>query len=255
MKISDIMTENPKCVEPDDLITKARSLIRDSGFRALPVSKNGVLVGIITRGDILKITSTRTNLTVKGLMRAPIFVYPDDEVFYAAKKMFESEVRQLVVVEKTNNKIVGIVSSMDVLSTFIKEEYRPKKHTVSEIMHEPVFCNVSDEISKIWNQMSASGLSGFPVVKGKNMVVGFVTMGDIIRGGYRISKESGKQKTIKIANIMKPLVAITTPEKSISDVAEVMVKNRIIRVPVVDKEKTKTLLGIVDIEDVIGAYL
>lgn len=253
MKISDIMTENPTCIEPDDLVTKARAFMRDSGFRALPVSKNGVLVGIITRGDVLKVTSTRTNLTVKGLMRMPISVYSDDEVFYAARKMFESGVRQLVVIERTRNKIAGIVSSMDILSAFLKEEYRVKAHTAGEIMNDPVFCSASDEISKIWNIMSASGLSGFPVVKGKKVVVGFVTMGDIIRGGYMISRESGKQKSTKIAKVMKSLVTTVTPEESTTEVAEIMVRNKIIRVPVVDKEKK--LLGIVDIEDILGAYL
>lgn len=252
MKVSDIMTPNPTCIEPDELITKARAIMRNSGFRALPVCKNGIPEGIITRGDVLRVTSTRSNLTVKGLMRTPIFVYSDEDIFSVARKMVESGVRQLIVTNRTNNKIIGIVSSMDVLLAFLKEEYRSKHKTVKEIMKDAIFCNENDEVSKIWNMMSASGLSGFPVVKGKR-VVGFVTTGDIIRGGFRISRESGKQKPIKISKVMKALVITVHPEDSITKVAEIMARNRIIRVPVVDKDKK--LLGIVDIEDIIGSYL
>lgn len=252
MKIIDIMTPNPKCIEPDDLITKARAIMRDSGFRALPVAKNGVLEGIITRGDVLRVTSTRTNLTVKGLMKNPISVYSDEDLFPVAKKMVESGVRQLIVTDKSR-KIMGIVSSMDLLFGFLKEEYRSKRKTVSEIMKDAVFCTENDEVSKIWNMMSAAGLSGFPVVKGKRVVVGFVTIGDIIRGGYMISRESGKQKSTKISKVMKALVTTVSPEDSIIKVADIMAKNKIMRVPVVDKDKK--LLGIVDIEDVISSYL
>lgn len=252
MKVSDIMTPNPKCIESDELITKARAIMRDSGFRALPVCKNGVLEGIITRGDVLKVTSTRTNLTVKGLMRAPIYVYSDEDIFPVARKMVESGVRQLIVTDKSN-KITGIVSSMDVLFGFLKEEYRSKHKTVEEIMKDAIFCNENDEVSKIWNMMSASGLSGFPVVKGKRVVVGFITIGDLIRGGFMISRESGKQKSTKIGKVMKALVTTVSPEDSIIKVAEIMARNKMMRVPVVDKDKK--LLGIVDIEDIISSYL
>lgn len=253
MYVGDVMTKDPVCVKPDDFITKVRSIMRDYGFRALPVVDDGRLIGIISRGDVLRVTSRKTNILVNGLMSENVVTAcPDDDIFETARKMIGSGVRQLPVVE--NGKIIGIITSKNILSEFVKREYKPVKKKVRDVMTEDViFCNSEDEISKIWDKMYSSGYSGLPVLK-KGKVIGMITRMDIIReGSIMLSKESGKIRNASIKKVQRTPAITTSPESSIIDTAERMIENNITRLPVVDEENRLT--GIVDIADILKAYI
>ena len=45
------MTENPDCLPPRHTAIHALRLMRDGGFRHVPVVEDGTLVGIVSRGD------------------------------------------------------------------------------------------------------------------------------------------------------------------------------------------------------------
>jgi len=46
-----VMTENPDCLPPRHTAIHALRLMRDGGFRHVPVVEDGTLVGIVSRGD------------------------------------------------------------------------------------------------------------------------------------------------------------------------------------------------------------
>ena len=50
--VSDYMTENPITLEPEEPLMRALEIIRLRGVRRLPVAVGGMLVGLITEGDI-----------------------------------------------------------------------------------------------------------------------------------------------------------------------------------------------------------
>lgn len=54
VKAEDCMTLSPLTIEPSALAAKAAELMNHYKFDALPVVKEGRLVGIVTVGDILK---------------------------------------------------------------------------------------------------------------------------------------------------------------------------------------------------------
>jgi len=261
MNVSEIMTKNVVAVKEDDLVTKVRAIMRDKGFRAVPViDKNNKMVGIIGRGDVLQITASKSNLLVKGLMRRHVVTgFEDEDIKIVAKRMIDYGIKQIVIVDKKDkNKFLGIVSALDILSAFVKEEYVPKIDIVSKIMKkETITCSEEDEVTRIKEEMRTSDLTGMPVVrkegKNKKRLVGFVTIGDLIKS--TVSQESGKPKKMKIKDVMKALVKYVDVNERVSEVAKLMVKNRILRVPVVDNKENKNLEGIVDIEDMLGAYL
>lgn len=250
--VKDVMTKTPVCVRPDDLVTKARSILRKRGYRALPVVDGSQLVGIISREDILRITSTKTNIKVSGLMNPNIITaFPGDELLNAAKKIVVNKVRQLPVVD---TGLVGIISSLDILKSFVKNNYMPHKNTIRDIMiKNVVYCRPDDELSKIWGIMLKSGFGGLPVVE-EDKVIGMLTRMDVIKhGSARLSRESGRVKNISVEKVMKKPAITTKPGESTTKVAKIMVENKIIRIPVSDPEMR--LVGIVDIEDVLSAYI
>lgn len=251
LSVKDLMTKNPVCINSTDTVTKARSIMRKYGYKALPVLKDGKLIGIVSRGDVLRITSSKTNLQVRGIMNPNVIsIHSDGDIFSAARLMVKSGIRQIIVID-TN---LGILSSMDVLNGFISENYSPPIKKIENIMVKKIVrCEHDDEISKIWDKMYSSGFSGLPVVK-KSKIVGMVTRMDILKhGAIRPSKESGKRKIVPVEKAMRTPAITVKPSTSVKDAAKTMVKNRILRLPVVDKGDK--LIGIVDVEDILRAYV
>ncbi len=248
----DILTKNPPSVKPDYLVTKARSIVRKEGKRALPVVEGGKLVGIVTRGDILRVTSSKTNLTIAGVMKRNVEVLaPEEELFSIAKRMTKVGVRQMPVIE--NGALIGMVSATDVLRKLVEHDYNPVKKQVADIMiRDIVYCTPEEELSVVWSKMLSSGFSGFPVLK-KKKVIGFVSRRDIIKRGYaRLSMESGKSRASIVSSVMSPTITTITEDMSTKDVAKTMVERGIIRVPVVNDKNE--LRGIVDMVDILRAY-
>jgi CBS domain-containing protein len=57
MRVERIMTRNPITVAPQDSLRRAIVLMKDGGFRRLPVVEEHQLVGILTDRDIRLITN------------------------------------------------------------------------------------------------------------------------------------------------------------------------------------------------------
>jgi CBS domain-containing protein len=54
IKVSDMMKKNVKSVAPDDRVKAVIDIIASGKINRVPVVKNGKLVGIVTRGDIIR---------------------------------------------------------------------------------------------------------------------------------------------------------------------------------------------------------
>ena len=252
VSVAEVMTRNPVAVKPDDLVTHARSVFRKYGFRALPVVEGGRLVGMISRGDVMLVTSTKANLSVRGVMSSNVTsAKPADSLDDTAKVLVKLDLRQLPVVDA--GVVVGIVSARDILQNFL-ESRQPSSAKVAEIMTQNVVsCSPEDDLSSLWSKMRVHGFGGLPVVE-KKAVKGMITRMDVIRhSSTLIGKESGKPKSIKVRKVMNSPAITVRPGDKVSKAANILVEKKIIRLPVVDDKKK--LLGIIDIDDVIKAYM
>lgn len=72
--VGQIMTPDPVTVSADTHVTKVRSVFREHGFRTIPVVSGNRLEGIITRGDMLNISSTKSNIDARGIMEQPLVI-------------------------------------------------------------------------------------------------------------------------------------------------------------------------------------
>jgi CBS domain-containing protein len=170
----------------------------------------------------------------------------------AAKKLVSSGKRQLLVVDE--GSVVGVLSSLDILTEFIKQKHIPEKASVSEVMsRDIVYCSPEDSVSSIWDKIAKTGFSGMPVVLGKK-VVGMVTRMNLLKHRKAgISSEGGRPKSIPVKKVMSTPVITCAKSSTIPEVAEIMVSKRILRVPVTGPKDE--LVGIADTEDILRAYL
>lgn len=134
IKVGSIMNSNVVTVGPNATITEIHDLFVNHDFNALPVVKDGKLVGIITKLDLMKVFSSGTGFTISGyfqglserasdIMNAPLVeIGPDDDLMTVVDYMVEYKLRSLPV---TKNKVlIGIVSRGDVMKHLIVEKDR-----------------------------------------------------------------------------------------------------------------------------------
>jgi CBS domain-containing protein len=58
-RLAEVMTARPECLGPQVTAIEALRLMRDGGFRHVPVLDGGRLVGVVSRGDFLGQEHTR----------------------------------------------------------------------------------------------------------------------------------------------------------------------------------------------------
>jgi len=258
MLVGEIMSRDPLYVEGSTFLTNVRQLIRDNYVRALPVvDEQKRVVGVIKAQDILKVTSSRSNVTVTGFISEAPRVTEYANVQEAIRLMIENESIILPVIQAEDKPVlVGIISLMDIFSSLDLSKAPDKP--VSEIMSKKVIiASMNEPLTKVWDKMTEGDFTGIPVVNEKGEPVGMVTKFDILRHGWaRISKEdTSKPKDtthLKVQKVMSTPLQSINPDDSVKKAMEVMLKYDVGRIPVVKDGK---LAGIVDRYDLIKSYL
>ena len=116
--IRDIMTTNPRTIEPSTPIFEAARIMRDEDIGSLPITEGNQLWGTITDRDITirAIAEDRdpTRTTVQEIAsRDLVTVDPQQNLDEALRLMAQHQVRRLPVVEE-DGKLIGIVAQADV---------------------------------------------------------------------------------------------------------------------------------------------
>jgi CBS domain-containing protein len=267
--VGNVMTPDPVSVTSETHATHVRSLFRNEGFRSIPVVSNNRLEGVITRGDMLNISSTKSNIDARGIMEhSSVIATPDMEIRDLARNLLDAGKVYAPVVESTDNmKLVGIITVADLLEDFLSKEIKPAKESIMDLFTpEVVTCDLHDLISHVWNRMDDSGFSGLPVLK-KNKLVGIITRKDIIdSGNIRINRESGDiRRSATVEKVMKTPPLVVTPQTHTNKAAQMMLEFNVGRLPVVEnpiyikkepqRAKESDLIGIVSREDILWSYI
>ena len=119
MLVKDIMSTDLKTVSSRSTIQQAGKLMASMGIGCLVVVEKGILVGIVTEGDILRDVVAENKLPSKTIVeevmtKEVVAVGPDTTIEDAASAMTEKRVKRLPVVYK--NQLIGIVSSVDIVA-------------------------------------------------------------------------------------------------------------------------------------------
>jgi len=257
MIVEDIMSRDPLYVEDSTFLTKARQLIRDNHVRGLPVIDNRKhVMGIVTTQDMLKVTSTKSNVTVAGFTVQVPLITGQMDMLDAARLMMNEKSTLLPVIESEEKPALkGVVTLMDVFK-HIDLARAPNKRIWEIMSTKVVTASPDDPLTKVWDMMVDRDFTGLPVVK-DGKPIGMITRFDILKRGWaRISKESETRPVdstqMHAEKLMSSPIFSIKSEASLTEALELMRKYDIGRIAVVDEGN---LVGIVDRNDLIKSFL
>jgi CBS domain-containing protein len=139
MKAREIMTRDPQVVTPNDPVSRAAQIMRDSDIGLVPVVDDvdsRRLRGVITDRDIaIRHVAERHGDDCRvgshmseGLSRAN----PDDEMDEVLHTMQRQQLRRIPVVEE-GDRLIGIIAQADVARRLGPDHPREVQETVEEI--------------------------------------------------------------------------------------------------------------------------
>lgn len=131
MYVKDRMTKNPYTIQASAGIVELMGLMREKNLKKVPVLDGDKVVGMITTGDIEKVSPTKatslsvfeinyllTKIQVKDAMtRNFIAVSPNDLIENAAVEMRANRINAVPVIE--DGKLVGIMTESDLFDALI----------------------------------------------------------------------------------------------------------------------------------------
>lgn len=246
-------------------LTNARQILSEKRIRALPVVEDEKLVGIVTKRGLLRADLSflldQSNYLVVNpadakigdvMTRNPLTILPGSIMPKAARIMLENKITALPVME--DGKLIGILTNSDLLR-FILTEYPAIKQK------RPVSGYMTDEVVTIQpgaSLLEAHALMGTKrirslVVMEDEKMVGLITRTDLMSSDpSRLASRNNQALSLKI--LTQPVEKVMTrelitilPTAPITEAAELMLKNKIHCLPVVDRQKK--LVGIITESD------
>lgn len=119
------------CVHPDESVISAIRLMADKGIGAVPVIKNGKLLGIFSERDYARriVLTGRAEITpVYRVMTTPVrYAEPGQTIEHCMALMTEKRLRHLPVLE--DGQLRGIISIGDLVKAVIQDQ----QHTIEEL--------------------------------------------------------------------------------------------------------------------------
>ena len=124
-KVREHMTDRPRGVTPDTLISDAAELMASEDVGSLPILDGDELIGVVTDRDIVvRAVAKKKNLQgmpVRDVASSELVtVGPEEDLSEALRLMATHQVRRLPVVDE-DNRLVGVLAQADV-ATGAKEK-------------------------------------------------------------------------------------------------------------------------------------
>ena len=119
MKVRDLMTQSVASISSDDCLSSAARMMWECDCGAIPVTRDGRVLGMITDRDICMASWIKnqplSEIGVADSMSRELFsCSPDDNVSVAERLMQSRQIRRLPVLDK-EGRLVGILSLADIV--------------------------------------------------------------------------------------------------------------------------------------------
>lgn len=272
-KVSSFMSSPVITAAKDDSLITIRNLMLVHMIGRVVILERGKVSGIVCRSDFTKIAFNRKrclkpldSIAVEEIMSTPVYaISPNKTLKSAAQFMIKHKIGSLPVID-ANGSLVGIITKHDMLKAFSSKFYNIFK--ISDFMVEkPAVVSPTHSIYHIIDVLLQSEMKRIIVVD-NSKPIGIITRSDIlftilgISEGFPTIKYTYKHfknvsellrthSILTASDIMVEDPITVTHDEDLAMASDIMVKNRVECLPVVNSQGA--LVGLISKDDVIKA--
>ncbi len=254
MKVKEIMTTNIITVDKDDSLKLVLDLMKKYNITKIPVTEVKKFFGLVTDnviayklGSIRKRGVTASRLHASSVTEKKVQVIsPDEEVKNILKSVGEPGPTMLPVVEK--EKLIGVVTKADLLPLVTN------KNQLYSIMQKKVHTvNLDDRVVHARRIMITNNVARLPVLEEKKLV-GIISDIEIalafasLKKSFSLGRQKHHLDELLVKDVMRSPVVWSNPSMSIYDAAQLMLKQSVGALPLLENDK---LVGMVTRTDLL----
>ncbi|AEH06849.1 CBS domain-containing protein [Methanothermococcus okinawensis] len=189
-------------------------------------------------------------------------VYPTTTIRDALITMNNSGTRRITVVDAGTNRVVGIITSMDIVDfmgggskyNLVKSKHNHNllaaiNEPVKEIMTNEAVCIKENALLKeVIELFIEKNVGGVPVVDKDYKLISTITERDIIR-----FLKDNVDKSEKVIDYMTEKPVVATSGERLKDVARTMLRNGFRRLPVISEDRLVGMITSTDFIKLLGS--
>jgi CBS domain-containing protein len=273
IKVEDVMNEEIITIEDNEQVSHARNLMLKYGYsRILVLNQEAKLAGIVTEKDLTRKMRAKgpkwkrrpiDKISIHRVMTPnPLSISPNRELREAVELMIKNNISSIPVVDE--EEIVGIITKGELME-FYSQKFSGK-WKVSDLMSRNVITvNENHSIGHVISIMEEERIGKIVVMRDQEPVgiitpanISFADVEDLESGIEKIyflrpvegkSKRNVREVSLLTAgDIMKNDLIKIHQDEDAANVADIMIKNNISGVPVVENDE---LVGIITRTDLI----
>jgi len=248
MKVEELMTSPPVCIQKDSPIGKALDLMLNGDFSHLIAVDGKRVAGIVSMWDLVDVLGSSrfrnvpvSRIHVSAVMSEPaVTIQADSKVKDAKRIMLENDFSCLPVMR--GDELVGIITETDIVrrikdSSPLRDLMRisyPKVMPIDRIVHARAV-------------MIENGIRVIPVVE-EGRLVGLVTEKALAKAFYDLRAESRVYhveeavRKVLVEDVMEESPEVLKENQSIEEAAMLFYKARIPALPVIEGDIIKGML-------------
>lgn len=273
IKVEDVMNEEIITIEDNEQVSHARNLMLKYGYsRILVLNQEAKLAGIVTEKDLTRKMRAKgpkwkrrpiDKISIHRVMTPnPLSISPNRELREAVELMIKNNISSIPVVDE--EEIVGIITKGELME-FYSQKFSGK-WKVSDLMSRNVITvNENHSIGHVISIMEEKRIGKIVVMRDQEPVgiitpanISFADVDDLESGIEKIyflrpvegkSKRNVREVSLLTAgDIMKNDLIKIHQDEDAANAADIMIKNNISGVPVVENDE---LVGIITRTDLI----
>ncbi|MDO9539883.1 MAG: CBS domain-containing protein [Methanocalculus sp.] len=245
MKLARDLMIDVVSLHKDEYVTRARQVLRDDVYREIYITdEKQQLAGMIDITDVLKVTDTRSNVTISGFIREAAAVTMETTLEEVAKAILKAGVDSTAVI-RDDGKFIGAILLRDLFPILVSR-HEINGLTEDSMTKHVICCDAEDSMQKVYSLIIESGYSSLPILS-KKTLIGIISRRDLIENGG-IRRSLGNSTITQVNRVMTTPVITARPDTTVSDAAKHLVTHDISRIPVVDNG---VVVGILDRHDVL----
>ena len=255
--VSELMSTAVKTIDVNSTLREAIHKMREYRVHCLVVTRDKKPLGVVSTYDVLlSITKKEHTGDVKvgDVMSSELVTAaPHEDAFTALERIMEHHIGRLIVLD--DDKLLGVVSSTDLIDAFDKSsglknhnslselKSRFRVRDIKELMHEISTIDADALVCDAAKKMDEKDIGSLLVTE-ENEITGIITERDIFRKTVAVGEDC---ESIRVKSIMTRGFYTLELDDSILEASRLFNKHRIRRLPVV---KDGGIVGVISARDV-----